>query len=139
MTVFANMVIILYSWSNGIENKLTKRFDCKYSRIFSLSPIWYGRRGGFPYFKPAGWLRVALTSSQQHLRTWPVAYHGTSLPSALRILAEGFQRPESKKDISTWPQGGLPFPPTHGNAQFLVQRELGRLDWSEGMDGRVVN
>jgi len=60
--------------TKDIVSKLAKRPDGKHSRAFSLSPVWYGHRRGFPYFKPWGWLRFALKSRGDRLREWPVAY-----------------------------------------------------------------
>ena len=63
--------------------------------MFSLERKQFGKRGGLPYHKPAGWVRYAVEADRDALRNWHVAYHGTSLPNALKIAATGLRRPGS--------------------------------------------
>merc|ERR1712204_134111 len=73
--------------AEDLASKLDEKLSSKYCRIYSLRPKNYGDRGGFPYFKPNGWVRFAVLTSAELLRTWPVAYHGTSIARAARIIA----------------------------------------------------
>ena len=80
---------------------LRGRLAKAHSRIFSLSPGAYGPRGSRPYFKPRGWARFAVqVPDPQLLARWPVAYHGTSLENAARILAEGCRRPGHAGEVA---------------------------------------
>merc|ERR1712032_31576 len=67
--------------------------------MFSLTPYHYGTRGGHHYFKPCGWQRIALRIDDNYLRDWAVAYHGTPLARAIRILGEGLKPPGCQEDI----------------------------------------
>ena len=95
-----------------IKAKLSTRRSPKHFRTFSLDPTYYGQRGGFPYFEPLGWVRFSLQSDETSLRKWPVAYHGTQIANAIRILAEGMQRPLSKHDVA------------HGQAGSETQKSM---------------
>ncbi len=80
---------------------LRGRLAKAHSRIFSLSPGAYGPRGSRPYFKPRGWARFAVQVPDPPLPArWPVAYHGTSLENAARILAEGCRRPGHAGEVA---------------------------------------
>lgn len=81
---------------DGIVKLLAGRVAVQYSRAFDMKSASYGNRGGHPYFKPCGWYRVSVDMPLDILRSWPVAYHGSSLAKSFRILAEGFVAPKSK-------------------------------------------
>lgn len=84
-----------------IVNALHGKLDRENSRVFSLREASYGDRGGAPYLKPSGWARFALTCPEiTALEAWPVAYHGTTLPRALLIAAEGFRYPSSWREVA---------------------------------------
>merc|ERR1712046_77707 len=45
-------------------------------------------------------MRFAVRADPEVLRTWPVAYHGTSITKAARIMVEGLKRPSKEEEIS---------------------------------------
>ena len=70
---------------------LTKQVH-QHTRIYSLEPNTYGMRGDFPYFKPCGWLRIALEVPQEVFTDdWPIAYHGTLVQNIPSILTNGLR------------------------------------------------
>lgn len=88
------------SGPDEITNLINNKLAHKYSRCFSQQPSQYGERGGHPYFKPTGWVRFAVCNKQGFPCDWPVAYHGTALARAIRILCEGLLRPSSHGDVA---------------------------------------
>lgn len=80
---------------------LLAKLDRDHSRIYSLSgERTYGNRGGMRYFKPVGWARFAIRAKKKLLQDWPVAYHGTTVVKAVRIMAEGLQQPAGWQDVA---------------------------------------
>eukprot|EP00439_Symbiodinium_sp_Y106_P018775 s6671_g2.t1 len=54
----------------------------------------YGQRHGYTYWKPHGWVKRRLQVDNYDMcRTWPIAYHGTSLENAPKILLTNLRRP----------------------------------------------
>lgn len=77
------------------------------SRAFSLNPGYYGLRGGWPYYKPTGWLRYAVCREDFSLfKDWCVAYHGTKSESAARILVKGLRGPRRPDQLAHGQAGG---------------------------------
>lgn len=75
---------------HGIDLQLDDRF----SRYYSWEDADYGHRGGYPYYKPKGWMRMGVAAAGfQECKDWCVAYHGTKVKSVVGILMQGLQRP----------------------------------------------
>mmetsp|Transcript_19407 Transcript_19407/g.41360 ORF Transcript_19407/g.41360 Transcript_19407/m.41360 type:complete len:623 (-) Transcript_19407:72-1940(-) len=83
--------------TDNILDKLVSALHSDNSRIYSLQDANYGTRGGRPYFKPCGWVRFAVGEAGEaqsyRCREWCVAYHGTDLLSAMKIMVEGLKQP----------------------------------------------
>ena len=67
-------------------------------------------RGGLPYFLPYGFQRIAIQVDMTGFEDAVVAYHGTSLDSARRILLEGF---EIQNNVCPVSSSGVPTNPKH--------------------------
>lgn len=78
-----------------LEENIKPLLVPRYTRIYSLQPRNYGKRGGLPYFKPMGWRRFAINVDNfDTYKSWQIAYHGTKSKNACAILMEGLRRPE---------------------------------------------
>ncbi|CAE7369424.1 HERC1 [Symbiodinium sp. CCMP2592] len=76
----------------AIKSKLL--FDPHFTRLYSFSPACYGQRGGYPYFKPCGWLRCSLAIENfEEYSGWCIAYHGTSCQNVASIMLRGLRKP----------------------------------------------